>query len=351
MTLSGLIRRAAVILSLALFLATAGFVHAAEVLRVLAWPGYADPDVVRSFETRHDVRIEVTTIDSDTDLWKKISQNRGKDFDVFAVNTAELQRYLRQDLVTPIPRAEIPNLSRQLPRFRDIRALPGIVHNGKLVAIPYTYSEMGLIYDPKQFPTPPDSISALWDPRYRGRVVAYNGGTHAFSLAAQHLGLPPFQVDDRQWPALVDALVALRRNVAGFYTQPEESIELFRQRKAALMFANFGSQQVKLLREAGVDVAYTLPKEGSLAWLDCWVITRGARNPALAAAWINHLLEDMPGRVLLERQGLANTTTESPSFRPDAKIIWLQPVESEERRNLLWGRIASGDRASRVLRP
>ena len=336
---------------MAALLAIPGLTLAAEVLRVLAWPGYADADIVRSFEARHNVRVEVTTIDSDSDLWKKISRNQGKDFDAFAVNTAELQRYLRNDLVIPIPRHEIPNLTRQLPRFRDTRALPGITRDGKLYAVPYTYAEMGLIYDPKQVPTPPDSIAALWDPRYQGKVIAYNGGTHAFSLATQALGLSPFQIEERQWPALVERLIALRRNAAGFYTQPEESVELFRQQGAALMFANFGSQQVKLLRSAGLDVAYALPKEGALAWLDCWVITRGARNPALAAAWINYLLEDTPGRALLERQGLANTTSESPFIKPDARLVWLQPVESEERRNLLWGRIVSGDRASRVLRP
>ena len=35
-------------------------------------------------------------------------------------------------------------------------------------------------------------------------------------------------------PRAVDRLIALRRNVASFYTQPEESVALFQQRKAAL---------------------------------------------------------------------------------------------------------------------
>ena len=337
---------------LLLLVAGLGSTQAAEALRILTWPGYADPDIVKAFEQRHGVRAEVTTIDSDLDLWKKISQNQGRDFDVFAVNTAELQRYIRHDLVLPIDRKTIPNLARQLPRFRDGRAVPGIERDGKLYAVPYTYSEMGLIYDPQQIPTPPDSITALWDERHRGKVIAYNGGTHSFSLAAQSLGFPsPFTINEKQWPAAVDRLITLRRNVAQFYTQPEESVALFIKRKAALMYANFGSQQLKLLKAAGVDVGYTLPKEGALAWLDGWVVTRGARNPALAAAWINYVLEDQPGDVLLRRQGLANTTSESPFFKPDARIVWLEAAESEERRNLLWGRIISGDRASKVLQP
>lgn len=325
--------------------------QSAEPFRILAWPGYADPDIVQTFEKRHGIRAEVTYIDSDLDLWKKISHNRAKDYDVFAVNTAELQRYIRQDLVMPIDRKAVPNLTRQLPQFRDSKAVPGIERDGKLFAVPYTYSEMGLIYDKQQVKEAPTSIAALWDARFQGKVIAYNGGSHNFALAGQRLGLNPFSISEAQWRTTVDTLIALRRNAGGFYTQPEESIDLFIKRKAALMFANFGSQQVKLLKSAGIDVGYALPQEGALAWLDCWVITRGARNPKLAAAWIDYLLEEKPGQVLLARQGLANTTSESPYFASNARIVWLQPVESEDRRNLLWGRIVSGDRSDKVLRP
>lgn len=323
---------------------------AGDTLRVLAWPGYADPDIVKTFEQRYGSRVEVTVIDSDLDLWNKIIANGAQDFDVFAVNTAELQRYIRKGLVVGIATDTLPNLARQRPRFRDLKSIPGIVHDGAVFAIPYTYSEMGLIYDRRQLPTAPDSVSALWDERYRGKVVAYNGGTHNFSLAALSLGLKsPFKLDGNDWPRAVDRLIALRRNVAGFYTRPDESVALFKHRHAAVMFANFGKQQLQLCKAAGLDVGYALPTEGALAWLDCWVITRSARNVGLAASWINYLLENEPGQVLMERQGLSNTTSAEPEGAGNDLLRWLQPVESEEHRNQLWGRIVSGDRASKVL--
>lgn len=242
-------------------------------------------------------RWELTFIDCDDVMWHKLSNNKAQDFDVFAVNTAELQRYISAALVVPVNTKAIANIDRQLPRFRDHRGIAGLVHTGRVFAIPYTYSEMGLIYDRQQVKEPPTSIRVLWDPRYRGKVLLYNGGTHNFSLAAQVLGDPtPFPLDDKQWPAAVDQLIALRRNAMGFYTQPDESVELFKNGHAALMFANYGSQQLQLLKAAGVDVGYAIAKEGALAWLDCWAITRGARNVALAEAWINFFLEPRPVR-------------------------------------------------------
>jgi putative spermidine/putrescine transport system substrate-binding protein len=333
-------------------LAVAGLAQAQGTLRVLAWPGYADADLVRLFEQRSGAKVEVTFIDTDDVLWQKLSHHQAEDFDVFAVNTAELQRYIQDGLVVPIDTKAIPNTAHQLPRFRNLKGIPGLVRNNQVFAIPYTFSEMGLIYDRQQVKEPPTSLRALWEPRYKGKVLLYNGSTHAFSLAAMAMGdRTPFHLEEREWPAAVEQLIALRRNAQGYYSQPEESVEMFMNGHAALMFANYGSQQVQLLRGAGADVGYAMPREGALAWLDCWAITRGAHNIALAQAWINFMLEPEPGEALLSRQGLANTTTESPNLRPQDRLKWLEPVENTERRARLWERILAGDRARKVLAP
>jgi putative spermidine/putrescine transport system substrate-binding protein len=326
---------------------------AAETLRVLAWPGYADPDVVRAFEQRTGARVEVSFIDTDDALWQKVGEAKSVDFDVFAVNTAELQRYIAKGRVAAIDTTALAGLSRLTPRFAKLAAIPGLVHGGKTYAIPYTYAEMGLIYDRAQIPVAPTSIAALWDPRWRGKVLAYNGSAHNFSLAALALGkAKPFQLAAADWLPATEKLIALRRNVLAFYTQPEESVSIFKTRQAALMYANYGSQQVKLLKDAGVDVGYVIPREGALAWLDCWAVLEGARHPALALAWIDYLLEARPGQVLLERQGLAHVTLTSPYHRAEDKLLWLEPVEDAERRGRLWSRVLSGERqAQRVLAP
>ncbi|WP_349251885.1 extracellular solute-binding protein [Azoarcus sp. L1K30] len=320
---------------------------------MLAWPGYADADIVKAFEDRTGVRVEVSFVDSDENLWARVNAPEHDYFDVFAVNTAELQRYIRSDLVRPVNADAITNRSRQLSRFRDLQSIPGLVHQGRVFAIPYTYAEMGLIYDRRQVTPAPDSIAALWDPRYRGKVIAYNGGTHNFALAAQLLGhANPFNLNSHDWQMAVDKLIALRRNVLAFYTQPQESVDLFTRHGAALLFANFGSQQVKLLEAAGADVGYVIPREGALAWLDCWAIPKGTRNAALAEAWINYTLEEQPGNALSTRQGLANTTQAAASGTEGAgRLVWLQPVEDAERRNHLWGRIMAGARTDKVMAP
>ncbi|MDD2700151.1 MAG: extracellular solute-binding protein [Sideroxydans sp.] len=341
-------RRTMLWLAVSLFALAATPAHAAQpVLRVLAWPGYAEPEVVESFEQQHAVRVELTVVTSDASLWDKINTHA---FDVFAVNAAELQRYLAANLVQPLVTEDIPNTRKQLPRFRDLGAIPGLMRNGKAYAIPYTYAQMGLIYDRRQFPNPPRSINALWDKRYRGKVVAYDGGTHNFSLAAQSLHLDsPFRIPPEEFPHAAARLIELRRNALALYTQPEEATHLFLRHGAALMFANYGMQQVHLLKEAGADIGYVIPQEGALAWLDCWSITHNAQDPQLAHDWIDHLLAPQASRFLIERQGLSNTLSDEDNDQPQGKAVWLQPPEDTVWREKLWARIRSGDRLSRVL--
>jgi putative spermidine/putrescine transport system substrate-binding protein len=317
--------------------------QALETLRVLTWPGYADSDLVKAFEKKYAVRVEVSFVSSDDVLRQKISANHGGDFDVFAANTAEMQHYIDQKLVLPLRLSNIPNTAQQLPRFRNARSIPGITQLGEVYAVPYTYSEMGLIYDRKQFGQAPSSLSVLWDPKYKGRVLAFDTSSHNFSIAALALGGKPFRIEEKQFKTAVDHLVALRRNVLTFYTLPEESVELFRNHATAVMFANYGRQQLKLLRDAGADVGYVIPVEGALAWLDCWAVTRGVQNKDLAENWINYMLDKKVSAELTQRQGLSNTIEADTTTGETDKIIWLEPVEDDKRRALLWGRIISGD--------
>ncbi|MFZ5485453.1 MAG: ABC transporter substrate-binding protein [Pseudomonadota bacterium] len=320
-------------------------------LRILAWPGYADDDLVQDFERRHGCRVAVNIVASDEVLWQRMQARQGGDFDVLALNTAELQRYIQADLVQAVPRAALRSQPEWQPRLRDLSAIGGLVRGVQVFGVPFVFADMGLIHDLRQMPQPPQSIRALWDPRWRGRVLAYDSGTHNFSLAAQVLGAPsPFRLRETDWVPAVEQLVALRRNAMGFYTQPEESVDWFMRRKAALMFANYGTQQLQLLRAAGAEVGYALPREGALAWLDCWAISRQAHDTQLAAAWIDHMLGTAAAAVMRQRHGLSHVRTKAA---PDGTqgLWWLEPPEDTARRNRLWRRIVAGDLVSRVLLP
>ncbi len=324
---------------------------AGDVLRVLAWPGYADSDWVSEFEKRYDARVEVTFIDTDEALWEKLSKNKGESFDVFAVNTAELQRYIDQAITAPIKSIRIPNTKNQLPRFRRLNKTGNIGRDGYLYAIPFVYSEMGLIYDKRQIKQAPSSMTEMWNKKYKGKVVLYDGSNHNFSFTALTLGVKdPFDLSKDEMARSVNKLLELRDQAPLFYNSPNEGTQAFVKNKAALMFANYGHQQFKLLREAGADVGYIIPKEGALAWLDCWAVSIQAKNKVLAEQWINFTLDKTVSNQLSQRQGLSNTLTKSNLTEKD-KIVWLKSSENFALRSQYWDRIRAGNARNGNNRP
>lgn len=317
------------------------------VLRVLAWPGYADDDWVKGFEKRFHAKVEVTFVDSDEALWARMHSAVPPPFDVLAANTAEIERYARAGMIEPLDLSLVPNRARQQPYFQHVDAIRGLTDGHDAYAVPFTYSSMGLIYDRRQIAVAPRSMLALWNPRYRGKVLDFNSAQHNFSFTALALGYAdPFHLSPEQMRTVTRKLVELRRNLLTYYTLPEEATALFTQHHAALMFGNYGTQQIELLRRAGADVGYVIPDEGALAWLDCWAIVQRAGNRELAYDWINYMLQPAIGAQLTQREGLANTLTRLPGDPSSGaqRLVWIQRVESTAQREVLWQRIESGER-------
>ncbi len=312
----------------------------AETLRVLAWEGYADPDWVKDFTKETGIDVDVVFIGSDDEIWAKIKGSEGKDFDVMAVNTAQLQRYIDADLVKPWDLSKIPNQKDVLPRFRDLSAIKGMTRDGKVYGIPFCFDSIGLIYDTDKVKPAPTSMTVLWDPQYQGKVLAYDNGEHNFSFTALTEGIEnPFHLTDEQFAKIKDKLVDLKRNTLSFYTTADEAMQIYQNNDVALIWANYGQQQLKALQKVGAHVAYVAPTEGSLSWLDNWAMTSGVKDQAAAEKWVNFLLDKKIGAQLSERTGFGNTVTASANANDKDKLVWLESVEDPLKRSDLWNEI------------
>jgi putative spermidine/putrescine transport system substrate-binding protein len=327
---------AASLLAAGLFAAPAS----AETLRVLAWDGYADPDWVKEFIAETGIDTKVVFIGSDDEIWAKIKGSEGKDFDVMAVNTAQLQRYIDAKLVTPWDLSAIPNQKTVLPRFADLSKIRGETRDGKVYGIPFAFDSIGLIYDTDKVKPAPTSMSVLWDPKYRGKVLAYDNGEHNFSFTALTMGVAdPFHLTADQVTAAKSKLIDLKKNVLSFYTTADEAQQIYQNNDVALIWANYGQQQLKALQKVGAHVAYINPSEGALSWLDNWAMTSGVRDQTAAAKWVNFLLQKKISGALSERQGFGNTVTPSGSAGDSDKLVWLDSVEDPTKRSDLWNEV------------
>ncbi len=98
----------------------------------------------------------------------------------------------------------MPNQKTQLPIFDDLAKVKGVTRDGKVHAIPFCFDSIGLIYDTDKVKTPPTSMDVLWDPQYKGKVLAYDNRRAQLLLHGAHPGqairsiLTAEQMDDDQ---------------------------------------------------------------------------------------------------------------------------------------------------------
>jgi putative spermidine/putrescine transport system substrate-binding protein len=312
----------------------------AKELRILAWQGYADDDWVKEFEQKTGANVSVVFIGTDDEVWAKIKGSEGEDFDLFAINTAQLQRYIDAGLTTPIDLDKVPNQKRQLPIFADLTKVKGVMRDGEVHAIPFCFDSIGLIYDTDKVSPPPTSMDVLWDPKYKGKILAYDNGEHNFSFTALTMGIAdPFNLSAAQLDAAKAKLIALKNNVLSFYSTADESLQIYQSNDVALIWANYGQQQVKSMLDAGAHIAFVSPSEGALVWLDTWALTSGVEEKELAEQWIDFVLRKQIGEQLSQRTGFGNTVTPLPNAGANNRLIYLEAVEDATRRSVLWKEI------------
>ncbi len=183
-------------------------------------------------------------------------------------------------------------------------------------------------------------MSVLWDPAYKGKVLAYDNGEHNVSFTALTLGYKdPFHLTDEQMAPVKAKLVDLKHNVLSFYTTADEAQQIYKNNDVALIWANYGQQQLKALQEVGAHVAYINPSEGALAWLDNWVISKGVRKTRRQRRNGSISCSKQVSAQLSERTGFGNTVTETGSAGGNDKLVWLDNVEDPLKRSDLWNEV------------
>jgi spermidine/putrescine transport system substrate-binding protein len=258
---------------------------APKELNLLSWEGYADPEWVQDFEKANNVKVNVTYMGSDDELFAKLRAGQGMTYDAVATNVANLQPLVDSGLIVPLDPAKIPNYDKLLPAFKNKYS----VLDNKLYSVPFTWGTINPFYNADEITTPPAGYEDLWDPKYKGKVLLSEDAGINIATAAILLGYDPYNLTDAQMEEVKAKLIDLKHNARAFYTGFQDGANLMISKEAIIGMSQDLSQG-KMIRDKGVNVVDYFPK-GSLIWVDSWAMTKGGeKKKALVEAWLNHEL-------------------------------------------------------------
>ena len=166
-------------------------------LKIFNYADYVGPDVVKAFEKKYGVKVEVTDVRLDGRRGEQApGQHREASTSPTSHPTASA-RSSRRSILQPLNHSYIPNFSNVWPSLQT-----PFYDKGSQYSIPYTLYTTGVGYrvdkiDPADDPFKlDDGTDLLYNPKYKGRTWVLDDDREALSMALLRLGITDVNTED-----------------------------------------------------------------------------------------------------------------------------------------------------------
>ena len=338
-----------------------------KIVHVYNWTDYIGKATIADFEATTGIKVIYDTYDSVEVLETKMLTGRSG-YDVVFPSAVPLARHLAAGALQPLDKTKLPNLVHM-----DPEAMRRIAANdpGNRYAIPYMWGTIGLGYNVamvrKALGTRTiDSWSAVFDPANASRlakcgIAILDAPEDVLQSARIYLGLDANSERREDLATAERLLTAIRPHVRYFHSSRHVSDLASGEICVALSWNGLVLQARDrgAAATAPVEVAYALPREGSVVWMDTVAIPADAPHVDNAHAFLDFLMEPRVIARISQEIGYANGNAASlayldggfrgdPSVYPGAEAMTkLQPDTAESPdyirdRNRAWTRIKTG---------
>ena len=342
-----------------------------SILKVYNWADYIDEDLLEEFEqwyheqTGETVNIIYQTFDINETMLSKIELGH-EDYDVVCPSDYIIERMLKNDLLLPLDFdfGQTPNyIANVAPYINDKFAqIEGSGKDARKYSVGYMWGTVGLIYNPKYIdPSETDSWNVLRNPDYSGKVLmkdafrdvytALNIGLNceAINAGEKNLDSLSFDTSEESIRLVEDFLNSFKESVSGW--EADFGKEQMTKELAWINLSWSGDAQwaIDEAAEVGMELCYSIPKEGSAVWFDGWVIPKYAKNIKAASYFINFMCMpenalrnmDMTGYVsVIGGNEILEAMTDSEEYEPvdasyffgeSASQAYLNPIMFPDR--------------------
>lgn len=264
---------------------------------ILDWPGYAesgknDPKVdwVTPFTKATGCKATVKDFNTSDEAFTLF---RTGDWDVVSSSGDATLRMIAAGDAAPIN-------TKLLTNWNDLDPLltvkPWNSVNGVVYGVPHGWGANLLMYNKDVVKPAPDSWGVTFDPNspYKGKVTGYDspifiadGALYLMKTQPDLKITDPYALDDTQFKAVVDLMKKQKGIVGEYWSDYAKEQSAFTQGSTVLGTTWEITTQFVQADKASPPVDAILPKEGSTAWSDSWMIHSRAKHPNCAYMWVN----------------------------------------------------------------
>lgn len=327
-----------------------GEVQPATEIVVYNWSEYIDPDIYSMFEEEFGISIVEDNFSNNEELLAKL-QGGATGYALIVPSDYTVSIMKEEGMLAELDHANVPNLSNLADRFQDLPYDPGNQY-----CAPYQWGTTGIGYIDGEVEEP-TSWAVLLEPDpdapYYGRATMLDDVRESFAAALVYLGYDINTTDEAQLEEARDLLIQAKAALAGYDSDTFEDQLVIGEN----LLAHGWNGDFLVAQEENENIAYTVPEEGGVVWVDniCIPSTATPEEKLAGEMFINYLLRDDIGAMLSEYNYYASPNAAAETlldeeflsdpavYPPDAvldRLQYLRPVsEAESLYQRLWDEI------------
>ena len=338
-----------------------------KVLNVFTWPDYIAPDTIANFEAEYGIKVNYDVYDSTEMAEARLLAGR-TGYDVVAHAERYSARLIPIGIYRPLDRSRLGNWGNLDPWVLKTldSADPGNRHG-----VPYLWGTTGFTYNVKMIrERMPDAPVASGDMIFKPEVARrfadcgitfLDEPTDVIPMVMLYLGHDPNSLEPAHLAEAEKVLKGVRPYIR-YFSSAKMLIDLPNEEVCiAMSWSGDYAQAMFRAKQAGrpVELAYTVQREGALAWFDLWFIPADAPHPDNSHLFLNYLLRPEVAAAISNEVRYATPNVGAlplllPEVRNDPAVYppdeirlnlhkgVLRGPKQERLRSRLWSRVKTG---------
>ena len=264
---------------------------------ILAWPGYAengstskDLDWVTPFEQETGCKASVKTFGTSDEAFQLFSTGQ---YDVVSASGDSSLRSVANGDAAPLNTSLLTNYKDIAPflKAQKWNSVDGVVYG-----LPHGWGANLLMYNENVVKPAPDSWGSVFaaNSPYKSKLTGYDSPIYiadaALYLKATQPDLKitnPYALDQKQFDAAVNLMKQQKPNIGEYWSDYLKEQEAFTKGSTVLGTTWQITTNGVQADTASPPVKAIIPKEGSTAWSDNWMVKANAKHPNCAYLWLN----------------------------------------------------------------
>ncbi len=268
-------------------------------LNFMVWEGYTDTLFTKPFETACGVKVNATYMGSSDDLVAKLRAGGAETIDLVSPSSDAVTAIIEAGLSQPLDLKRIPSYGDLMQSFRDLKVAR---KDSAVYGLPWAFGPNPLIFDTTKVKPAPTSWAELWDKKYKGKLSLQDDIATLY-MVAQVLGLDDpadpsklYNLSDEDLAKVKAKMLELKPNVRKYWVTAGDMTQLFQS--GEIVAGEGWPLMTSQLRSAKFPAGEVIPSEGTTAWADHWVMTKGARNLDAAYAWLEYAAQPFTQKLM-----------------------------------------------------